>query len=289
MGSYAASSNDDDMELIDAYLRRLIDQRRSPDTVNLRRKILTKLHRDLPFGIARACRDELEAWLANCTNDNTIATYWVAMRSAYKFWCDPRDPWLVEDPTLDMASATFPRGRARPGSEQRLQIVLTRAEEPYRLWTLLAAYQGLRCIEISGLDREHVTAEELFVVRGKGGRPRVQDTDPLVWDAVQGLPPGPLARTPDGTGRATAAQVSKRANHHFQTALGLDGLTMHMWRHRLGVQAQRAYKNIRVTQRLLGHETLTSTQIYTDADLDELRAARAMLPRPGGPASSGDA
>lgn len=283
MGALPQSLNDDAVDLITAYLVRLADQRRSPDTIKLRRKILTKLHHDLPFGITRACQSELEAWLRGCATANTLATYWVAMRTAYKFWCDPRDPWLIEDPTRDMTPRTFPRGRARPGSEQRLEVILSRGEQPYRLWALLAAFQGLRCCEISGLDREHITAEELFVVRGKGGRPRVQDTDPLVWEAVRDLPPGPIARTPDGLERATAAQVSKRANHHFQTTLGLDGLTMHMWRHRLGVQAQRAYKNIRVTQRLLGHETINSTQIYTDADLDELRAARAMLPRPGVP------
>lgn len=281
MGIYAPPSNDDDVDMIDAYLDRLNDERRSPDTIKLRRKILTKLHGDLPHGIAYACRDELEAWLRGCVSPNTLATYWVGMRSFYRWAADPRDPWLVEDPTADMTPCTFPKGHARPGSEQQLEIILTRGAEPYRLWALIAAYQGLRCLEIAGLDREHVTAETLIVVRGKGGKPRVHDTDPLVWEAVRNLPPGPIARTPDGARRATACEVSKRANHHFQVTLDLDGLTMHMWRHRMGVQMQRAYKNIRVTQKALGHETLTSTQIYTDADLDELRAARSMLPRPG--------
>lgn len=283
MGGYAPPSNDDDVDMIDAYLDRLNDEHRSPDTIKLRRKILTKLHHDLPFGVARACRDELDAWLRGHASANTRATYWVAMRSAYGYWADPRDggePWLEEDPTIDMTPRTFPRGIARPGSEQQLEIVLTRGADPYRLWALIAAFQGLRCLEIAGLDREHVTAETLMVVRGKGGKPRVHDTDPLIWEAVRDLPPGPVALTPDGSRRATASEVSKRANHHFQVTLGLEGLTMHMWRHRLGVQMQRLYKNIRVTQKALGHETLTSTQIYTDADLDELRAARAMLPRP---------
>lgn len=280
MGGHAPTSNDDDVDMIDAYLDRLNDERRSPDTIKLRRKILTKLHGDLPHGIAYACRDELEAWLRGCESPNTQATYWVAMHAAYQFWADPRDPWLVEDPTVGMTPYRFPKGRARPGSEQKLEIILTRGADPYRLWAIIAAYQGLRCLEIAGLDREHVTEERLIVVRGKGGRARVHDTDPLVWEAVRDLPPGPVARTPDGSRRATAAEVSKRANHHFQVTLGLEGLTMHMWRHRLGVQMQKLYKNIRVTQEALGHETLTSTQIYTDADLDELRAARAMLPRP---------
>lgn len=279
MGAHMLSPDDDDMDMIEAYLQRLSDQRRSPGTIDLRRKILNRLHRELPFGVGRACRNELETWLRACVTQNTLATYWVAMRAAYAFWTDPRDPWLDEDPTRDMDRHTFAKGIARPGSEDQLNLILTRGADPFRLWAMLAAYQGLRCIEIAGLDREHVTADELVVMRGKGGRRRWHDTDPLVWAAVQRLPPGPLARTPDGKRRATAAQVSKRANFHFRHDLGLE-VTMHMWRHRLGVQVQRRFKNIRVTQRMLGHESLQSTMIYTDADLDEMREARAMLPRP---------
>lgn len=288
MGVAAESSHDDDMEMIDAYLEHLAHphprsgrrRRCSHETIKLRRKILYALHRSLPLGVGYTTRIELERWLYAHKSPNTLATYWVALKSFYGWASDPHDPWITEDPTIDMTPMQFMPGQARPAKEEHLAVVLDRAAEPFRTWVVIAAYQGLRCCEIAGLDREHVTRDALLVVRGKGGRPRRHDTDPLVWETVSPLPPGPVARNLRTGERATAAYVSKRANYYLEHQLGLAGVTMHMFRHRLGVQVQRRYKNIRITQEMLGHAWVTSTQIYTDADLDEMRAARATLPRP---------
>jgi len=65
---------------------------------------------------------------------------------------------------------------------------------------------------------------------------------------------------------------------HFRS-LGLHGATLHRLRHWLGVTVQRNYRDPRVTQRVLGHASLSSTQIYTDATDEQQRAARATLPR----------
>jgi integrase len=123
-----------------------------------------------------------------------------------------------------------------------------------------------------------VTAETLIVVRGKGGRPRVHDTHPDVWAAVKDLPRGSLACRPDGQ-RADAFYVSATAALHFRRKLHMPGVSMHRLRHWLGVTTQRTYKDIRVTQQMLGHLSLQSTQVYTDATPEQQRAARAMLPR----------
>lgn len=290
MGKPTTTRSDDCMDMIDAYVEHI--RRTSPSgskaTPMRRREVLTLLDRELPRGLDRTCTEELEDWLhAGCNHrtgapwsQNTKATYCAAIKSAYAFWADPADPWIDEDPAADLTPVRGVKGVARPGSEEQLTHILTHGAEPYRTWTLIAAYQGLRCVELSALNREHITRETLMVLRGKGGKPRSHDTDPLVWDAVRDLPPGPVCRDMWGRERASAYYISRMASRYFSEQLGFEGLTMHMWRHRLGVQAQRLYKNARVTQKLLGHETLSATQIYTDADFDEQRAARAMLPRP---------
>lgn len=288
-----SSSDDPDVDLIDAYLEHLRRAGRSAVTIRRRREVLTQLHRQLPLGLGYTCRDELAAWLADGKqrlkdgtekpwSQNTRATYCAAIRSAYAFWADPADPWLDGNPTEGIDQVPFLKGVARPVEDAELWAILDRARQPYRLWALIAAYQGLRCIELSGLDREHVTETTLHVVRGKGGKPRVHDTDPYVWAAVRDLPPGPVCRDIWGRARASAAYITQRASHHFQVELGLEKITMHRFRHWLGVHIQATYRDIRVTQEALGHESLSSTQIYTRATLDQQRAARAMLPRPVG-------
>jgi integrase/recombinase XerC len=269
-------------EMIEAYLESLRRRSFAAESIRGRRDILVQLDKALPFGVARTNRDELERWLHdnNTWSDNTKATYWSAMSSAYAFWADPNDPWLDGNPTDGMAPCKARPGVARPVTDSELFTILAKADEPYRLWARIAAYQGLRCIEIAGLDREHITQERLRVVRGKGGRGRVHDTDPGVWEAVKDLPPGPIAPGGFGTGRASANTVSRTAGRHFQHKLGLEGVTMHRLRHWLGVNTQKAYKDVRVTMAVLGHRSLQSTQIYTDATFEQQSAARAMLPRP---------
>ncbi|MEC4838196.1 tyrosine-type recombinase/integrase [Mycobacteroides chelonae] len=49
--------------------------------------------------------------------------------------------------------------------------------------------------------------------------------------------------------------------------------TMHKLRHRFATRAYRATRNIRAVQRLLGHASVATTQIYTAVDDHEMRAA----------------
>lgn len=278
--------------MIEGYLEYLSHREFSEVSIRRRREVLAQLNRQLPKGLGRACRVDLERWLHDRKkrlpdgtevplSQNTKASYFSALKSAYAFWTDPDDPWLAgPNPTIGMAPVGFVKGIARPVKDEELWAILDRAKEPFRTWALIGAYQGLRCIELSGLDREHVTENELIVVRGKGGRPRAHDTDPLVWEAVRDRPPGPLCRDIWLRDRASAAYISQRASMYFQHELGLTGVTMHRFRHWLGVNTQRLYKDVRVTMDVLGHSALSSTQIYTAATLDQQRAARAMLPRP---------
>lgn len=283
------SADDDDMDMIDAYLEHMRRASRSDSeaTIAGRRFVLTLLNRELPHGIARTCQADLEDWLHNGHDHrtgkpwsrNTKASYWSAIRSFYRWATNPKDAWINEDPTLDMTPVHFVRGTANDATDDQLWQILDRARQPYRRWALIAAYQGLRCCELSGLDREHITKDRLVVVRGKGGKPRLHDTDSDVWEDVRDLPPGPVCRDIWGRERAGAKYISRMASAYFRQELGVD-VTMHMLRHWLGVRTQSLYRDVRVTQEVLGHETLSSTQIYTKATVEQQRAARAMLPRP---------
>jgi len=269
------------MDVIDAYLEHLRRRECSAATIRDRRKLLSRLHRELPYGIGETSTEELAAWLYRPGwKRNSKATYYAGIRSFYTWATDPKDPWMDLDPSADLEVVHSVRGVPRPVTDEQLRRILTEAAQPIRLWATIAAYQGLRCCEISRLNREDITEDNVIVVKGKGGRPRAHDTDPYVWAAVRDLPRGPIARTPDGR-RATADQVSSWSIRHFRESLGLR-VGLHQLRHWLGVTVQREYRDIRVTQKVLGHVSLTSTQVYTDATDHQQREARATLPRLAG-------
>lgn len=267
-----------DLAMVAAYLEHLRRAGRSPETIALRRCILRQLLAHLPFGLGEAADDELADWIYDERRSvNSRATYLAGVRGFYR-WAT-RARWVTVDPTVDLESIKTTRGVARPCTDDQLRLILTTAPPKIRLWATIAAYAGLRCCEISGLDREHVTQQKLFVVRGKGGAPRVHDTHEYVWAAVRRLPPGPVARLASGE-RASNDYVSTKANLAFRK-LGVD-VTMHMLRFWLGCTVQAKYRDARVTQEMLGHASLNSTSIYTQATLDQQRSARATLPRLAG-------
>lgn len=271
-----------EMKLIDAYLEHLRRAGRTEATISGRGEILYRLNRQLPYGAGVTSSKELAAWLyRDELSENSKATYYRALRSFYGWASNPRDPWLSNDPTVDLEPCVGTKGVARPVTDEQLGRILTEAIEPFRTWALLAAYQGLRCVEIARLDREHVTEQNLIVVKGKGGKARVHDTDPGVWAAVRELPRGPVALDHAGE-RATPFYVSMESALYFRRKLGMPGVALHRLRHWLGVNLQARFKDIRVTQAALGHESLSSTQIYTAATDEQQRAARATLPRFGG-------
>lgn len=267
------------MELIDEYIEHLERSSDSTQTPRDRRGILERLHRELPHGIGQVSAGDLAGWLHRPGwSRNTRATYYRCIKSFYAWATDPDDPWISgRNPAAKLEPVTTAKSVARACTDEQLAEVLAKAREPFRTWAVIAAYQGLRCAEIAGLDRDHVTESQLIVVRGKGGRPRAHDTDPTVWATLKDLPAGPIARRLDNGERASAHYVSAEARYHFHQ-LGVP-ISLHRFRHWLGTTVQREYKDIRVTMSLLGHESLSSAQIYTQSTDQQQRAARATLPR----------
>lgn len=273
------------VSLIDAYLDHLDHLGRSPHTIRHRRIVLGRADRELPYGLESTTGPELCEWLLSHPEPATLASYRAVLVGAYGFWCDARDPWLEGPNPADwLPQLPQPEHAPRPCTDDQLRHILTRAPGPVRLMAILAAYQGLRCCEIAGLDREHVTAAVLLVRRGKGGRPRKHATDPRVWDAVRDLPAGPVVRDADG-GRLDALAVTRRFARWCDDN-DLPEVTAHRLRHWFGSTLQAGQGDIRKTQQALGHRSVTSTQRYTLVTLDQERAAHAVLPTLG-PAPAG--
>lgn len=261
--------------LIDAWLLDLRIRSRAKTTIETYEWAVRYAHRQLSYGIAGSTTDELKAWLWRTDlAPSSRRTY----RAALVSFCT----WAADGGYIDYNAAallptvTVPAGQARPTPQAALTDILARAGEPYRLWILIAASMGLRSVEIARLDREHITAEQTWV-QGKGGKNLYIPTHPAVWDAVQDLPPGPIARRIDG-GRADRRDVYGRANKRMRR-LGYAGVTMHRMRHWHGQHIYEAADPF-VAKAALRHSSLSMTQRYVGVDDDKVAAAQRAVPLP---------
>lgn len=257
-------------DLIDGYLAYLRSASASDNTIKARRRTLGVLDRDLPYGLEEVAPEDLVAWLwREGLSAGSRDTYYGCMAGFYR--------WAVDtghfdfDPTAQIPRPKVPQRLPRPVTDEQLRDVLTRAADPYRLWALLAAYAGLRCVEISRLHREDVTERTLTIRRGKGDKPRVVPTHPAVWAEVSGLPAGPITEL-------DAHQVSIYFVLYVTRNLKITGVSLHPLRHWFGTMVQRLHKDLRVTQELMGHASPATTAGYALVSADDSRAAVSLLP-----------
>lgn len=144
---------------------------------------------------------------------------------------------------------------------------------------------GLRISELVGLNEGDLDlTERVLRVRGKGRRERLAPLGSFAakaverWLAVRTLAP----REPTGTaapvftnrfGRRITTRSVARCLEKYLAAAGLDRRTTpHTLRHSFATHLLDRGADIRSVQELLGHQNLSTTQIYTHVSTARLRA-----------------
>ena len=162
------------------------------------------------------------------------------------------------------------------------------AEEPWiaarnaAVLTLLYGC-GLRISEALGLSAEQISerSEPVLRVTGKGGKTRLVPVLPAAMAAIgeyrrlcpYALESGkPLFR--GARGGPLAPAIIQREMKKLRSALGLpDSATPHALRHSFATHLLGRGGDLRAIQELLGHASLSTTQIYTGIDTERLLAA----------------
>ena len=171
---------------------------------------------------------------------------------------------------------------------KRVGDVELRAGEPREAWILardaavlaLLYGAGLRISEALGLRRNDVPADALTVL-GKGKKTRMVPLLPQVLHAIEEyLALCPVELPPDGPlfvgarGGPLSARIVQLAVARIRGALGLaDNATPHALRHSFATHLLARGGDLRAIQELLGHASLSTTQIYTAVDTERLVAA----------------
>jgi len=168
----------------------------------------------------------------------------------------------------------------------------TRAGEEREPWVLArdaAVFSllygcGLRIAEALSLTRaEAPRSGHALTVTGKGGKTRQVPVIAAVAGAVEAyLDLCPWTLKPDGPlfvgvkGGPLSPRIVQRVMQEMRGALGLpETATPHALRHSFATHLLARGGDLRSIQELLGHSSLSTTQIYTEVDTERLIAVHA--------------
>ena len=147
---------------------------------------------------------------------------------------------------------------------------------------------GLRVSEAIGLDREDLSLDGAFVrVIGKGDKERLVPIGEVSIDHLSDWIVGPRAVLIEGhhvapvrggplflgdRGRRLARQQAWAAVHGAAARAGLDGkVSPHTLRHSFATHLLEGGADLRVVQELLGHASISTTQLYTHLTGERIR------------------
>ncbi len=144
---------------------------------------------------------------------------------------------------------------------------------------------GLRVSELAGLTKDMINMKrEEFTVRGKGDKPRVvflsnqarhwlqqylarrRDMEPHLFVSLDRASHG---REYDGG--LTPRSIQRTVEHYARAAGITKRITPHTVRHTFATDLLRNGADIRSVQTLLGHSSITTTQIYTHITDERLK------------------
>lgn len=227
--------------------------------------------------------DQLRAYLAQLTATHTSARtqarLLACLRNAYGYW--RREQWCEQDPTQGIALPKVVVGPPAAISEAQVEALLNapNIKDPLELrdkamLELLYAC-GLRVSELVGLAFDHVNLRQgVLRLVGKGNKERLV---PLGEEAVYWLEKYLQQARAEllGTRRSESVFVSRRGQQmtrqtfwhrvkHYSVRAAIEiSLSPHSLRHAFATHLLQHGADLRVVQLLLGHASVSTTQIYT--------------------------
>ncbi len=202
-----------------------------------------------------------------------------AMHGFYRFLA--REGVRADDPTALLDAPRLPR--LLPGllSEAEVDALLAAAgrRPPPQGIVALAALEllyatGLRISELLALPRLALTGDAaMLLVRGKGGRERLVPLSEAAREAAAALPEGRWLFAGRDKRRALTRQGFGLLLKHVALEAGLDPARVHphALRHSFASHMLARGADLRSLQMLLGHASVTTTEIYTHVLAERLQ------------------
>lgn len=237
---------------------------------------------------ARSFRGFLASRRRQETSSRSLARSLSALRTFFR-WLETEDI-IRNRSVLAVARPKVPHGVPKPLTVRKAAELVDGGMAADLDWVaardtavLLLLYgSGLRISEAIGLKTNEAPSADRDVLRitGKGGKERIVPVLPVAIAAVddyRALCPYPLKPTDElfrgAKGGPLSARIIQLAIAKARGALGLpETATPHALRHSFATHLLSAGADLRQIQELLGHASLSTTQIYTEVDRDRLLA-----------------
>lgn len=253
----------------------------SPITMRDRLAILGRFARHLDGKpLLAATSDDLRTFQTTFAHlqPSSVNIYSRHLKAFYR-WAAKRRLIKVS-PAEEMTIPAAPRGLPHPTAAADLSLIFACTTGPLRVAYVLAAFAGLRRGEICSLraadidiDNGPVTA----LIHGKGRRERrVPLLGPVMtelWDA--GLRrSGWVLATVDGNPYPPARLSSESTRHLAELGAAT---TLHSMRHAWATHAARITRDPLLVRDLLGHSSVSTTEIYMGSTVTDAHLRLAQL------------
>ena len=242
---------------------------------------------------------DFRAWLAhNATDNKTAASRARAVAGVRNFfhWLDRTGQ--LYNPAIDLLTLPkTPRRLPRPVTVTEASDILDNSSTQHNeawlnlrdeaLFTLLYG-AGLRLGEALGLRVQDLTSTDRLTVTGKGNKKRIVPLLPIVQNKLHQYKDACPYALEDRTnfflgakGEPLNPAVAQRCLRALRKQLQLpDNVTPHALRHSFATHLLASGADLRSLQELLGHSSLSTTQLYTQVDAQQLsRAYQNFHPR----------
>ena len=224
-----------------------------------------------------------------------------ALKTFYKYLSRE---YGISDPTTELTANRLPRKLPKALTISEIEILLSSTERVGDLTALrdraileVLYGTGARVSEVVGLNladlgKSMLTGDEITTLklRGKGSKERIVPLGSFAKEAIENylvrLRPSYVEKSKSSK-EATALFLNSRGTRLSRTsawqivtdaaaATGLSGkVSPHVFRHSYATHLLDGGADIRVVQELLGHSSVTTTQIYTLITIDKVRQAYA--------------
>lgn len=266
----------DNGKLITEYMRHKRHEWPREQTREVRGGQLRRIADQIP-DLITASDDDLLHWHDGLRGSpETIAQYTSVVKGLYH-WMVAIRRIRLDNPTQILKRPRIPPRSPRPMLAPHYELALACAlsDPEMYLWLGLMGCSGLRCCEIAWMRVFDIEPRSeggaIARVTGKGGKVRPVPVGCMLYLTMRSflLGQGPVFTKP--TGKAyKPREVSQRVNL-FLKGIGIVE-TAHTLRHRFGTDYHAIDTDMLRQAKLMGHASVTTTQLYTD--LDPIEAAK---------------